>query len=173
LNFHREHTKLGVVWDNNPAMTLAVQDTEVAARTMSVSVHAMVARSQDELDKAFADLTGVPVHAPEVMPTPVALRERRHLAELALKYRLPTAFAQREYVEAGGLMSYGSNFGQIFRRATIYVDKVLKGARPAELPIEQATTFELVINLRTARALGLAVPPSLQARADHPRRITG
>ena len=112
-------TKLGVVWDNNPAMTLAVQDTEVAARTMSVSVHAMVARSQDELDKAFADRTGVPVHALEVMPTPVALRER-HLAELALKYRLPTAFAQREYVEDG-----------------------------------------------TARALGLAVPPSLQVRADH------
>jgi len=160
-------TKLGVVWDANPAFTLAVQDTEAVGRTMSVSVHARVVRSRHELDTAFADLAGLPVHALEAMPTPVGLRERRHLAELALKYRLPTAFAQREYVEAGGLMSYGSNLAHLFRRSASYVEKVLKGARPADLPIEQPTTFELVINLRTATALGVAVPPSLRARADH------
>jgi putative ABC transport system substrate-binding protein len=159
--------KLGVVRDNNPAFTLAVRDTETAARTMNISVHPMVVRTGNELDAAFADLERLSVDAIEVMPTSVGLRERRRVADLALKYRLPTAFAQREYVEAGGLMSYGSNFRQLFRRAAIYVDKVLKGARPADLPIEQPTTFELVINLRTARALGVAVPPGLQARADH------
>lgn len=158
--------QLGIVWDNNPAFTLAVQDTEAAARTMNMSVRAVVIRSRDELDAALADLARLPVDALEVMPTSVGLRERRRIAELALQHRLPTAFAQREYVEAGGLMSYGSNFGQLFRRAAMYVDKVLRGARPADLPIEQPTTFELVINLRTAKALGLTVPPSLQTRAD-------
>jgi putative ABC transport system substrate-binding protein len=160
-------TQLGVVWDNNPAFTLAVQETEAAARTMNVSVRAVVVRSRDDLDTAFAELARLRVGALEVMPTPIALRERRRVAELALKYRLPTIFAQREYVEAGGLMSYGSHLGQMFRRAAIYVEKILKGGRPADLPIEQPTTFELVINLRTARALGVTVPSSLQARADH------
>ncbi len=160
-------TQLGVVWDNNPAFTLAVQDTEVAARTMNVSVRAVVVRSRDELDAAFADFAGQRVAAVEIMPNPVALRERRRVAELALKYRLPTVFAQREYVDAGGLMSYGSNLTQMFRRAAIYVAKILQGARPADLPIQQPTAFELVINRGTAKALGLTVPPSLQARADH------
>ena len=160
-------TKLGVVWDNNPAFTLAVRDTEAAARTMNISIRAVIVSRSDELDTAFADFARLPVNALEVMPTSVGLRERRHVADLALKYRLPTAFAQREYVEAGGLMSYGSNLGQLFLRAATYVDKVLKGARPADLPIEQPTTFELVINSRTARALGVAIPPSLRARADH------
>jgi putative ABC transport system substrate-binding protein len=160
-------TQLGIVWDNNPAFTLAVQDTEAAARTMGVSVRAVVVRTRDELDTAFADLASQRVAAVEIMPSPIALRERLRVAELALKYRMPTVFAQREYVEAGGLMSYGSNLGQMFRRAAAYVGKILRGARPADLPIEQPTVFELVINLRTAEALGLTVPPSLQARADH------
>ena len=160
-------TQLGVIWDTNPAFTLALQDTEVAARTMNVSVRAMVARSRDELDSAFADLASQRVSAVEIMPTPVALRERSRVAELALKHRLPTVFAQREYVEAGGLMSYGSNLGHMFRRAATYVAKILKGARPADLPIEQPTAFELAINVKTAKALGITVPPSVQARADH------
>lgn len=159
--------QLGVVWDNNPAFTLAVQDTETAARTMNVSVRAVVVRSREELDTAFADFASQRVAAVEIMPNPITLRERRRVAELALKYRLPTVFAQREYVEAGGLMSYGSSLGQLFRRAALYVAKILRGARPGDLPIEQPTAFELVINLRTAKALGLTVPPSLQARADH------
>jgi putative ABC transport system substrate-binding protein len=159
-------TQLGVVWDDNPAFALAVQDTVAAARTMNVSVHTVIIRSREELDTAFADLARLRVGAVEVMPTPIALRDRRRVAELALKYRLPTAFAQREYVEAGGLMSYGSSLGHMFRRAAIYVAKILNGARPAELPIEQPATFELAINLRTAKALDLTVPPSLQARAD-------
>ena len=159
-------TQLGVVWDNNPAFTLAVQDTEAAARAMNVSVRAVVIRSRAELDTAFADLARLRVGALEVMPNPLALRERQRVAELALKYRMPTIFAQREYVEAGGLLSYGSHLGQLFRHAAIYVGKILKGAHPTELPIEQPTKFELVINVKTAKALGLTIPPSLLARAD-------
>jgi putative tryptophan/tyrosine transport system substrate-binding protein len=91
---------------------------------------------------------------------------RRQLGELALKERLPSMFSQREYVEAGGLMDYGQDYREFFRRAASYVDKILKGAKPADLPVEQPTKFALVINLTTAKALGLAVPPTLLALAD-------
>ena len=100
------------------------------------------------------------------MPGQTFLIERKQIAELAMRHRLPTIFAQREYVEAGGLMSYGSNLRSLFVRAATYVDKILKGSHPADIPIEQPTVFELVINIGTAKALGLTVPPSLRARAD-------
>ena len=94
------------------------------------------------------------------------LSERRRLVDLAAKNRLPTVFPFREFVDAGGLMSYGPNLADLFRRAATYVDKILKGAKPGDLPVEQPTKFELVINLKTAKALGLTIPPSLLARAD-------
>jgi len=94
------------------------------------------------------------------------LTERRQIAELALKARLPTAFARSENVEAGGLISYGPKLTELFRQAALYVDKILKGAKPADLPVEQPTKFELVINMKTAKALGLTLPPSLLLRAD-------
>jgi len=170
LDFLRELlptiAQLGILWDNNPAFALAVQDTELAARTINVSVRAVVVRSRDELETVFADLARLRVGALEIMPGQVFLSERRRVANLAVKHRLPTIYAQREYVEAGGLMSYGSDLRQLFLRASIYVDKILKGARPADLPIEQPTKFELVINLKTAKALGLTIPPSLLQRAD-------
>ena len=101
-----------------------------------------------------------------VLTTPVFGSERRRLVDLAAKNRLPTVFPFREYVDAGGLMSYGPSLADMFRRAATYVDKILKGAKPADLPVEQPTKFELVINLKTARALGLTIPQSVLVRAN-------
>jgi len=98
---------------------------------------------------------------------PVNFKGRHVIADFALKNRLPSIFEERVFVEAGGLMSYAPSFVEMFRRAATYVDKILKGAKPADLPVEQPTTFELVINLKTAKALGLTVPPSVLMRADH------
>jgi putative ABC transport system substrate-binding protein len=101
-----------------------------------------------------------------VLGTAIFLAERGRVAELAIKHRLPTMSNLKDVVEAGGLMSYGPDFDDLYRRGAIYVDKILKGANPADLPVEQATKFELVINLKTAKALGLTIPPSLFQRAD-------
>jgi len=101
-----------------------------------------------------------------VLPSSMVLSERRRLVDLAAKNRLPALYAQREFVYAGGLMSYGPNGADLFRRAATYVDKILKGAKPGDLPVEQPTKFELVINLKTAKALGLTIPQSLLQRAD-------
>ena len=119
------------------------------------------------LPAQFAQIRAARVGALFVWPSPPVDEARSKIAELALKERLPTVCAFREYVEAGGLMSYGSNLGAAHRRAATYVDKILKGAKPADLPIEQATTFELVINLKTAKALNLTIPQSVLVRADH------
>jgi putative ABC transport system substrate-binding protein len=100
------------------------------------------------------------------MPAPVTTSQRARLAELALKHRLATIFGAKENVVAGGLMSYGVDRNDLSRRAALYIDKILKGAKPADLPVEQPTKFELVINLKTARALGIEIPPTLLARAD-------
>jgi ABC-type uncharacterized transport system substrate-binding protein len=114
---------------------------------------------------AFASATRSHANA-LVFPDPITIRHREQLAQLAIRYRLPTMHQDRESVEAGGLMSYGFSFFESSRRAAIYVDRILKGAKPADLPVEQPTKFELVINLKTAKALGLTIPQSLLLRAD-------
>ena len=126
----------------------------------------MGVRGPDEFDRAFSAMTKERAEALIVFPSPMLFNERRRIVNLATKHRLPSMFAAREFVELGGLMSYGASITDLIRRAATYVDKILKGAKPADLPVEQPTKFELVINLKTAKALGLTIPQSLLGRAD-------
>jgi ABC-type uncharacterized transport system substrate-binding protein len=123
-------------------------------------------RSSDEFDRAFSTMTKERAEALIVFPSPMLFSERKRIADLTAKHRLPSMFAVREFVELGGLISYGASITDLSRRAATYVDKILKGAKPADLPVEQPTKFELVINLKTAKALGLTIPQSLLQRAD-------
>jgi len=137
----------------------------VTARTLGVRLQVVEARGPEDFDRAFSEMTRARAGAVTVQATPVFDSARQRLVDLAAKNRLPTVYSYRPYVDAGGLMSYGPDLVDLFRRAATYVDKILKGAKPADLPVEQPTKFELVINLKTAKALGLTIPPSLLARA--------
>ena len=139
---------------------------DVAARALGVRLQVVEARGPEDFDRAFSDMTKAHAGALTVLPGAMFINERKRLVELAAKHRLPAVYQVREFVEAGGLMAYGPNIADVFRRAATYVDKILKGAKPGDLPVEQPTKFELVINLKTAKALGLTIPPSLLGRAD-------
>jgi len=143
-----------------------LKGAEVAARALGVRLQLVEARGPADFKRAFSDMTGARAGALTVLPGAMFFSERRRLVDLAAKNRLPVVYPQREFVDAGGLMSYGTNLADLFRRAATYVDKILKGAKPADLPVEQPTKFDLVINLKTAKALGLTLPPSLLQRAD-------
>ena len=139
---------------------------EVAARALGVRLQFVEARGPDDFDRAFSKMTSARADALTVLPTAMFVSERRRLVDLAAKNRLPTVFPYRESVDAGGLMSYGPNLADMYRRAATYVDKILKGAKPGDLPVEQPTKFELVINAKTAKALSLTIPQSVLLRAD-------
>jgi putative tryptophan/tyrosine transport system substrate-binding protein len=139
---------------------------EVAARALGVRLQFVEARGPEDFDRAFSDMTRARAGALNVLPSNMFTNERRRLVDLAAKNRLPAVYPWREGVDAGGLMAYGANFADLYRRAATYVDKILKGAKPGDLPVEQPTKFELVINLKTAKALGLTVPQSVLLRAD-------
>jgi putative ABC transport system substrate-binding protein len=145
---------------------LAVPETLASARKLGVTPHLVEIRAPGELVHAFEAMMRAHAEALMVLADPLLLMYARGIADLAIRHRLPTMFEERSPVEAGGLMVYGVHWGAIVRRAATYVDKLLKGAKPADLPVEQPTTFELVINLKTAKALGLTIPPTLLARAD-------
>jgi putative ABC transport system substrate-binding protein len=139
---------------------------EDAGRALRVRLQAVGVRTAGELETAFAAMARARAQAVLVLGTAIFLAERQRVAELAIKHRLPTMSNLKDVVEAGGLMSYSPNWDDLSRRGAIYVDKILKGAKPADLPVEQATKFELVINLKTAKAIRLTIPPSVLARAD-------
>ena len=145
-----------------------MRHAEVAAKALGMRLQYLEARSPSEIDSAFAATTKERAGALIVLLDPTLARQaqRERIAELAARSRLPTMFALKLHVDAGGLMSYGADIFYLYRRTAIYVDKILKGAKPADLPVEQPTKFELVINLKTAKALGLTIPPSLLGRAD-------
>ncbi len=139
---------------------------EVAARALGIQLQFVEARSPADIDKAFSNITGARADAVTVFVSGMLLGERSRLVDLAASNRLPVLYTFRELVDAGGLMSYGTSLADLFRRAAGYVDKILKGAKPADLPVEQPIKLELVINLKTAQTLGLTVPPMLVASAD-------
>ncbi len=143
-----------------------VKRAEGAARALGVRLQFVEARGPADFDRAFSDMTRARAGALTVLGSTMFGSETRRLVDLAAKTRLPAVYPWREFVDAGGLMSYGANIVDNYRRAATYVDKILKGAKPADLPVEQPTKFELVINLKTAKALGLTIPPSLLGRAD-------
>ena len=139
---------------------------EAASRQLRIALTTLSVRKTDDLDGAFALAVKERVGGILVLPSAVFASQIPHLVKLAARNRLPAMYEHRGFVDGGGLMSYGPDHGEMFRRLAGYVDKILKGAKPAELPIEQPTKVELVINLKTAKALGLAIPPSLLLRAD-------
>jgi putative ABC transport system substrate-binding protein len=159
---------VAVLW--NPANPVwqasALKQTEAAGQAMGLRLQLVEARGPDELDGAFAAMTRDRVRALFVPADIIFVRSAQKMADLAATHRLPAMYGFREHVEAGGLMSYAASFPVMFKRAAAFVDKLLKGSKPAELPVEQPTKFELVINARTAKALGIAIPQSVLQRAD-------
>jgi putative tryptophan/tyrosine transport system substrate-binding protein len=150
----------------SPVQPLIIREVNVAARSLGVQLQLLEARGPNEFDGAFAAMATERVGALLVVADSIFILHRTRLADLAAKSRLPAMYGFREHVEAGGLMSYGPSLRDLHWRSAAYVDKILKGAKPADLPVEQPTKFELVINLKTAKALGLTMPPSLLGRAD-------
>jgi putative ABC transport system substrate-binding protein len=143
-----------------------LREAKAAARSLRVQLQALEARTPDEFESAFAAMTKTRAGALLVLPDGMFLLNRARIADLAARSRVPAMYGLREPVDAGGLVFYGVSLRDSFRRAATYVDKILKGAKPGDLPIEQPTKFELIINLKTAKALGLTIPPSLLQRAD-------
>ena len=139
---------------------------EVAARALGVRLQVVEARGAENFDRAFSDMTRDRAGAVTVLPSSMFFNARGRLVDLATKNRLPAVYPFRDFVDAGGLMAYGPNLADLFRRAATYVDKILKGAKPADLPVEQPTQLELVINLKTAKALGITIPQSVLTRAN-------
>jgi len=163
-------SRVAVLWQPGVAGGSTDKDmlkaADVAARELGVRLQVVEARGPEEFDRAFSDMTRARADAVTVQSTNIFFIERRRLVDLAARNRLPAMYLAREFVDAGGLMSYGPDVADLHRRAATYVGKILKGAKPAELPVEQPTKFELVINAKTAKALGLTIPPTLLARAD-------
>jgi ABC-type uncharacterized transport system substrate-binding protein len=159
--------RVAVLSNPSPAQPLIIRNITAAARSLGLQLQLLEAREPGEFDGAFAAMAKERAGGLLVVGDSMFLLHRARLADLAVKHRLPSMSTQTQWVEAGGLMSYAASLPDLYRRAATYVDKILKGAKPTDLPIEQPTKFELVINLKTAKALGLTMPQSLLLQADH------
>jgi putative ABC transport system substrate-binding protein len=160
-------SRIGILWNpTTPSHPPALKAVKAAGTTLEVSLHMVPASTVEDFDGAFAAMTRENLDGFLVVASPVTVLQRARLAELALAHRLPGVFADKGNVEAGGFMSYGPDNGDLTRRAALYIVKILNGTKPADLPVEQATKFELVVNLKTAKALGLKISESFLLRAD-------
>jgi len=166
-------SRVAVLWSSSRrgaggtrSSDLAFEETQTAARALKVQLQSLEIDGPDEFGQAFLAMRSEHAGALVLISNSVLFAHRQRLAAMAMKHRMPAMFEFREYAEAGGLIAYGASLDALSRRAAVYVDKILKGAKPGDLPIEQPTKFELVINLKTAKALGLTIQPSLLARAD-------
>jgi putative tryptophan/tyrosine transport system substrate-binding protein len=158
---------VAVLWDGaNPGNRRQMQEAETAARPLGLTVQSWEVQETEGFERVFAAMTQERPGALYVAGGPLMDANRKRIADFALQNRLPSVYEWREAVEDGGLMSYGRRGADMNRRAAVYVDKILKGAKPSDLPVEQPTKFELVINLKTAQALGLTIPPSVLFQAD-------
>jgi putative ABC transport system substrate-binding protein len=160
-------SRVAVVWSSStPARRLVLSETETAARALGVQLRAVEVRDATDFDRAFSAIARERVGALVVLPDPMFRNQQRQILDLAARNRLPAVYWARELVDAGGLMAYGPNIPDMYRQAATFVDRILKGIKPADLPIEQPAKFELVVNLKTAKALGLTIPQTLLIRAD-------
>jgi ABC-type uncharacterized transport system substrate-binding protein len=158
-------SRVALLWNpDEPAAQW--KESQLSARELGLQLHSMEVSSTDKYENAFRDATKAGSAALAVTQSAFTLSTRTQIVELSAKYRLPAIYARRDFVESGGLMSYGSDRGEPYRRAALMIDKILKGAKPADLPVEQPTKFELVINLKTAKALGLTIPSMVLMRAE-------
>lgn len=158
---------VALLWNSaNPGSAAQLREAESVARAMGLRLQTLEARDAREIDRAFAAMTRSQPGALAVLADAIFINQRRQIADLAVKSRLPAVYGMSDYAEVGGLIIYGVNLPAMHRRAATFVDKILKGAKPADLPVEQPTAFELVVNLKTAKALGLTIPSSVLLRAD-------
>jgi len=159
--------RLAVVWQSdNIGSAASIRDLQSVTRTLKIALQNVGVRKAEDLSEAFLTAARERAEAVFVVISPLLYGERQRIADLALKHRFPTMNTASEFVDAGGLLSYGASYPDLFRRAAVYVDKILKGAKPGDLPIEQPTKFETVVNLKTARALGVVIPQAILLRAD-------
>jgi putative ABC transport system substrate-binding protein len=160
-------SRVAVLWDPKaPGSTQQWKESQLPARELGLQLHSMEVSSADKYEDAFKEATKARSGALAVTQNPLAGSNRKQIADLATKNRLPAIYPRGDFVESGGLMSYGPDLAEPHRHAAVYVDKILKGAKPADLPVEQPTKFELMINLKTAKALGLTIPPVVLMRAE-------
>jgi len=160
-------SRVTILWNPaDPSNAVMWREIQAGAHVLGVTLHALEARSAEQVERACAALAQESADALIVVPSPVTVNDRQRIVETVAKHRLPAIYGFRDFVAAGGLMSYGVSFRELYRGMAVYVDKILKGAKPADLPVEQAMRYELVINLKTTEALGLTLPPRFLFQAN-------
>ena len=158
-------SRVAVLRTAGPA-ALQLEELQAAARSLGLQLHSLEVRGSDDFERAFRAANDKGAQALITLRAPLIVNERKQIADLAAKSKLPAIYDERAFVDAGGLMSYGTDLAEVYRHAAIYVDKILKGAKPTDLPVEQPMKFEFIINLKAAKQIGLTIPPNVLVRAD-------